>query len=1202
MEAGDQSTGQIDGRLTFDGVDEYISIPDHADWTLSGGEGRTYEGWFNFSALPGPGDWDSIIEGSSAEYGIQFNEVAGTLRLIWWDGISDKQSPAIAILTGEWHHYAATVDFGVVNGSHWYLDGVDQGAFTAPNIASNPNGMVLGGVDAGFDEFTGALDEVRISATARSADWIQTQYNNQSDPGTFYTVCNATTEVELLSFTARGADGAVELEWETASELDNLGFHLHRGLSEGGPWTQITPSLIPGLGSSPEGASYSFRDIDLTNGVRYFYRLEDIDAHSGSTFHGPASAVPGTAAPGDEESGPPDSAGSDDSPGPGENEPAPEDPPGANSASKTYGRPEHASFRVVSRSKRAVVVELRTPGFVATETPAGMRISVPGFDQRTDPRAPDLPLKRVVLDGLVGRHARIVWVKERRTRSFPGLTPAAVGSAEIITAPDGTVRPGRRAAALRAEGLLPRVAAHIAGDAFIGETKKLALEMSPLRYDAASDELRLARTLRVKIAFDRKAAREETGRGSRGRRRPRSVEDGTPQVLAHLHTQTRGLHAVSFERLFPQGHDAVPLDSLRLNRLGRSVPFHVEPNRKTFGPGSVLYFHASTEAASTDYSPEVAYALERAPGGVPMPNVSASPRAAKTPSSASLAETSFETNRYYQAGLLDAPDIWLWDFVVGGMSKSFPLTLEGVDPTSALPAHLQVFLQGASEADTEGEHHLSVSLNGTPLGETSFDGKLPHVFSTSVAASLLREGVNTLSVTNLGDTGAYSFVFLDRMDFVYPQVPALRSGLFSGVFSEAGRAIVSGEARAGLDVTDPDSPVWLEGLRHKAGTVRFKAEAAHRYVLTSPEGLLAPRVSQPLRSTLRRSTNQADYVLIAPEAFLEAARPLLERRRDQGLTAKVVSFEEIASEFGHGRASAQAIRDFLAYAYHSWAQPSLRYVLLLGDSSYDPRNFTGFEQGAPLPAMWVKTSYLWTASDPTLGAVNGEDLLPDVAIGRLPAKTLTEAHALVQKVLAFEDGAQDLSGTAVLVADNPDKAGDFEANARDIKSSFLGGRETKTLFLRQLGGNTRSEILASLDEGASLMSYVGHGGVAVWASENVLNSWDTAGLRDQSRQPLMLTFNCLNGYFVAPNYDSLSEAFLKVEGRGSIGAFSPSGLSLDGPAHHFHRALMAEITGGTHERLGDAVLAAQAAYAETGLMPELLAIYQLLADPGMEIR
>jgi hypothetical protein len=100
----------------------------------------------------------------------------------------------------------------------------------------------------------------------------------------------------------------------------------------------------------------------------------------------------------------------------------------------------------------------------------------------------------------------------------------------------------------------------------------------------------------------------------------------------------------------------------------------------------------------------------------------------------------------------------------------------------------------------------------------------------------------------------------------------------------------------------------------------------------------------------------------------------------------------------------------------------------------------------------------------------------------------------------------------------------------------------------------------------------------------------------------MLTFNCLNGYFVAPNYDSLSEAFLKVEGRGTVGAFTPSGLSLDGPAHRFHRALMAEITGGEHERLGDAVLAAQAAYAQEGVMPELLAIYHLLADPATVVR
>jgi len=47
---------------------------------------------------------------------------------------------------------------------------------------------------------------------------------------------------------------------------------------------------------------------------------------------------------------------------------------------------------------------------------------------------------------------------------------------------------------------------------------------------------------------------------------------------------------------------------------------------------------------------------------------------------------------------------------------------------------------------------------------------------------------------------------------------------------------------------------------------------------------------------------------------------------------------------------------------------------------------------------------------------------------------------------------------------------------------------------------------------------------------------------------------------------------------------------------------MGELTSGQHERLGDAVLAAQKAYAQTGLMPELLNVYHLLGDPGMPIR
>ena len=70
----------------------------------------------------------------------------------------------------------------------------------------------------------------------------------------------------------------------------------------------------------------------------------------------------------------------------------------------------------------------------------------------------------------------------------------------------------------------------------------------------------------------------------------------------------------------------------------------------------------------------------------------------------------------------------------------------------------------------------------------------------------------------------------------------------------------------------------------------------------------------------------------------------------------------------------------------------------------------------------------------------------------------------------------------------------------------------------------------------------------------------------------------------------------------TIAGVSPSGLSLDGPAHLYHRALMAEITSARHERIGDALLAAQKSYAQAGLMPELLAIYQLLGDPTLKSR
>ncbi|HYN01795.1 MAG TPA: C25 family cysteine peptidase [Vicinamibacteria bacterium] len=1071
---------------------------------------------------------------------------------------------------------------GPVNGIAQGTDTTNRFAFTFP---------VPGGIGVG----------TQLTATA-------TLGGETSEFSGNVTVANATA-VTLMSFEAAPSDGAVDLTWRTGSEVDNLGFHVYRSLSADGPWTRLTSSLIPGQGFSATGAAYTWRDSGRQNGTRYFYRLEDVDTRSVSTFHGPVSAVPqpgATPPPPPSEGGGSGGSGGSGSGGGASSSSCPawalaQLGSSASYTCETHGDLTATSLRALSRTARFVVVELETGGFLTARNAAGrVRALVPGFDSLSDPLAPALPLKRARLDGVVGRQARIGSIQARENRFFSGLA-AAVGYPQAVVAPDGTVQPGWREAEMAlSRGAFPRVQARLAGEGFQGEDKTLALELMPLRYDASRGALVLSRRLTVRVDFAG-AEPSEIGRGRLGRRLPRSRPDSS--AYAFLATSQEGLHSVAFEALFPGRSRPLDLASLRLTKdQGRVlVPFLVLPQGPAFGPGSRLFFHVDATAASTSFSPEVVYALERGSGGVSMSLVPAPPDGSTAVSSRGFA--SFETNRLFAPDVLDIEDLWQWESLASGVSKTKPFALDGLDPSSPETARLVVYLQGGSDAVSVVDHHVQVFVNGALVAEESFDGAVPHRMEADVPVSLLAVA-NELRVLNVGDTGVSSRVFLDRFEVLYPQVGAARSGVFDGVFSAAGTAEVAGIASptALLDVTAGAS--WLTG--YEAGpSLRFRAEAGHRYLAVSPEALLAPRVFFPEPSARLRSTqNQADYVLVAPRAFLDAAQPLLDRRHSQGLTTFAASLEEIASSFGGGQPSAQAIRGFLSFAYHQWRRPSPRYVLLLGDANHDPRRFNPASQPSPMPFLLQKTSYIWTASDPALAALNGDDLLPDLAIGRLPATTLDQAQTMVAKILDWEAQGQNLDGKAALVADNPDLAGDFEADARDIESSFLAGRDTTEVFLGQLPNRdvARAQILDAFNQGLSLISYVGHGGGAVWAGENILNSSDPAALLAQPRQPFMLTMNCLNGYFIAPFYESLAEGFLKAQGKGTIAAFSPSGLSLDAPAHLYHRAVMQEITSGRHQRLGDAILAAQKTYAQSGAFPELLSLYHLFGDPAMRVR
>jgi hypothetical protein len=686
--------------------------------------------------------------------------------------------------------------------------------------------------------------------------------------------------------------------------------------------------------------------------------------------------------------------------------------------------------------------------------------------------------------------------------------------------------------------------------------------------------------------------------GRRGRRERATA--GSRGIVARLSTTESGLHAVRYEDVFRERRGrGVDASTLRLSRLGQAVAFYLEPPTDRFAPGSALYF-VSEGADVNPYGNEAVYELETGREGERMRSSSAAPAGEVV--SEFQASVEREEDRYYQAALLDAPDLWLWDMFLAPSAKVFPFSLSAL-ASSASEAKLEVWLQGASDFPESPDHHAQFVVNGTYVGDEEWDGKEPRHVEISLPPGILREGENSLEIESLSDTGAlYSMFFLDRFVVTYRKLAVAANGVLSGRWDESGTAEVSalGARPRVLDVTRA-APRWLTGTRHDPGSVQFRVEAGGSYLVVDSASVKRPEVRKPAAAPWKSNPPKADYLAIGPRELLDAARDLLDRRRSEGLAVASVPIDEVFDEMGYGERRPEAVRDFLTYAYHHFPG-GIRYVLLLGDASYDFKDHLGTGARNQVPALPIETSYLWTASDPTLAAVNGDDLLPDVAIGRLPAANTSELLAMIDKILAYETTGRGLPAPVVLVTDNPDGAGDFDADARDLMGSVLASRSVRHVSLGSLGAErTRESIVEAFAEGASVVSYMGHGGIHLWASENVFSTDSMALLAPQEQQPIVNALDCLNGYFHFPFFDSLAEELLKADGKGAVAAFAPSGLSLNQPAHELHKALLRELLGGGHARLGDAILAAQAKFLETGSFAELLAIYHLFGDPALRL-
>ena len=80
----------------------------------------------------------------------------------------------------------------------------------------------------------------------------------------------------------------VLLTWETATEVDNLGFRVYRADADDAIPTQVNDGLIPSQApGSPSSAIYTYQDDQVCPGQIYCYWLEDVDVYGGTSRRGP---------------------------------------------------------------------------------------------------------------------------------------------------------------------------------------------------------------------------------------------------------------------------------------------------------------------------------------------------------------------------------------------------------------------------------------------------------------------------------------------------------------------------------------------------------------------------------------------------------------------------------------------------------------------------------------------------------------------------------------------------------------------------------------------------------------------------------------------------------------------------------------------------------------------------------------------------
>lgn len=697
------------------------------------------------------------------------------------------------------------------------------------------------------------------------------------------------------------------------------------------------------------------------------------------------------------------------------------------------------------------------------------------------------------------------------------------------------------------------------------------------------------------------------------------------EVIA-LEVSQPGITSVSFEDLQEAKYPLEDINPqhLHLYRSGQEIAYRWEGDEDArFEPGERILFFAEPRFSRWAVY-DVYYLWADRQSGFRMGSRAAEPVGLDAGDATFTAL--FEQNLLYTPDCFCAPippgrdgDRWVWDRVQypDFPTRSYPFNLTAMEASS--PARLKIWLIGYTDLAAAPDHQVRINLNGIELGSAEWDGKAVFSKEFIIPPGILLNGGNTLELSLLEIPGvSVDGIWLDAFEIEHVLAQDLSVGeklLFTGEPTPHAYTISLDSAVEiqGYDVTDPLNPVVLSGTENPdSGQVSLgdpPEAGSHRYWLTTDAAINKPdrvRLVVPLPDF--RDTSGGDYLIISASDFIPTLDELIDLRTSQGLKVAVRDLLSIYDHFGWGIPDPAAIRGFIEFAYSTWERRPV-YILLVGDGTADPKQYLPSSAKTFLPPYLAEVDP-WageTAADNRYVTVDGEDILPDMLIGRLPANSLEEARVMVEKIVDYESRGNDGEWirTALFVADNPDNAGKFP----ELSDQVLAGIPTPPFDAKRhyfdpivhSPQEFREDLIEAWNGGSSLIMYTGHSSIHQWAGENFFHLQDVPTLSNGRQLPVLLEMTCFTGAFHVPGFPTLDESLVRSDSGGVIAAWGSSGLGIATGHRWLAMGFMKSVYNQGHVNLGSATLAGRLNVAAAGIYLDLIDTFNLLGDPAIDL-